>query len=250
MIEIEGVKIGPDEPCRFIAEVSNNHNGEQTRAAALVEAAVLAGADFVKFQAFTVDELVALRGNGPAPDPWGSQGWRMAALYHKAKTPLEWLPALFALTRGLGAVPFASVFGPDSLAAVLELEPPCLKIAALDEHAEDDAFADKIAAVGLPVILSTRHILRNVRADVSLHCPEGYPQDPDDIDLYCFPYPHDGLSYHGTDWSVPVAAAVAGAQIVEVHFQLDDEPSELEANVSLTASDFRRMVDAARAAGR
>lgn len=243
MIEIEGVKIGRDFPCRFIAEISNNHNGEQTRAAALVEAAVLAGADFVKFQAFTVDELVALRGNGPAPDPWGSQGWRMAALYHKAKTPLEWLPTLFALTRGLGAVPFASVFGPESLAAVLALDAPALKVAALDVGTD---FVDEVRQCDEVLIASTHGTERLGWADLTLHCPEGYPQNPNEIDHDNFGTTFDGLSYHGTSMIPPLTAALHGAQLIECHFQLEAEPSELEANVSLDELTFRRMVDACR----
>ena len=246
MIEIGGVKIGPDEPCRFIAEISNNHNGEQTRAAALVEAAVLAGADFVKFQAYIPQEIVDLRGDGVEKE-WADQGYTAHSLFTKARTPLEWLPTLFALTRGLGAVPFASVFGPESLAAVLALGAPALKIAALDIGSD---FVDEVRQCDEVLIASTHGSERLPWADLTLHCPPGYPQDPDEIDHDNFGTTFDGLSYHGTSMIPPLTAALHGAQLIECHFQLEAEPSELEANVSLDELTFRRMVDACREQGR
>jgi sialic acid synthase SpsE len=42
-------------------------------------------------------------------------------------------------------------------------------------------------------------------------------------------------------------AARYGARMVEAHVQLDDEPSELESNVSVTANHFRMAVNAIRA---
>jgi len=85
-----------------------------------LDAAKAAGADFVKFQCYSPDELVDLRGDGPAPEPWGSQGWTMRALYEKARTPFEWFPTLFAHARAIGIVPFASVFGAADLGAVIK----------------------------------------------------------------------------------------------------------------------------------
>lgn len=93
---IGGVAIGGSNPCRFVAEISNNHNGNFTHALHLIHAAKDAGAEFVKFQCFSPEELVSLRGGGSAPAPWGEQGWTMHALYAKARTPFEWFPALFA----------------------------------------------------------------------------------------------------------------------------------------------------------
>jgi sialic acid synthase SpsE len=57
---------------------------------------------------------------------------------------------------------------------------------------------------------------------------------------------YHGFSYHGTSIEPPVVAATLGAKIIEAHFQLDEERSELENHVSLRASDFRAMVDRVR----
>jgi pseudaminic acid synthase len=241
-LNIEGVEVGQGQPCRTVAEVSNAHNGSFNRAIRIIDAAKEAGADFIKFQCYTPDELVALRGDGPAPEPWGSQGWTMGALYEKARTPLEWFSELFAHARAIGIVPFSSVFGPESLAALQAVDCPAYKIAALDNvHLSLVANA---RASGKPVIVSVRKNEWAVDGVSRLLCPPGYPQTVDAVDL-----PDDfaasgylGYSYHGTRPSDPLMAVARGAKLIEAHFQLDDEPSELEANVSLYASHFNIMV--------
>jgi pseudaminic acid synthase len=257
-VKIEGVEIGLGHPCRTVAELSNNHNGDFDRALRLIHAAKKAGADFVKFQCYTPDELVALRGDGPAPEPWGSSGWTMRTLYKKAATPLEWFPDLFATARAIGIVPFSSVFGPESLAVLESVECPAYKIARLDNRAS--RLRDAARATTRPILVSRAPDEKGPRwrADLTLLCPVGYPQtefrlrgmfDPD-TDPYARSSDRDfdGFSYHGTNPSVPALAATIGASLVECHFQLDDEPSELEANVSLTASQFARMVEDIRKA--
>lgn len=134
MLTIGGVAIGPDRPCRFVAEISNNHNGDLARCLRLITAAKDAGADFVKFQCYSPDELVALRGDGPAPEPWGAQGWTMRALYEKARTPFAWFPDLFQYARDIGIVPFSSVFGLESLQGVGTVRVPGLQNRAARQH--------------------------------------------------------------------------------------------------------------------
>ena len=49
-ITIDGKKIGMDQPCYILAEIGINHNGEVSLAKKLIDMAVDAGADAVKFQ--------------------------------------------------------------------------------------------------------------------------------------------------------------------------------------------------------
>src|SRR5882672_6879120 len=57
-IEIAGRKVGDGLPCFVIAEAGVNHNGSLELACRLVDAAVAAGADAVKFQTFSAEDLV------------------------------------------------------------------------------------------------------------------------------------------------------------------------------------------------
>jgi len=247
-----GDELAGDKPDRFghhgqrtavVAEISNAHNGSLERARQLIVAAANAGAHAVKFQAYTPDDLVNLRGDGPAPDPWGSEGWSMRDLYLKARTPLEWFPDLVATARHMNIPWFASVFGPDGLAAMEDLQCPVYKLASIDNGKR--AWRRTVHATGKPIIRSVPGDYRphNSKDEAVLWCPPGYPQ------------PHlnfktmragrfDGFSYHGTSPIPPAVAAAFGAKIVEVHIHFAAEPSDLEATVSLTIERLAELVQA------
>lgn len=247
-MNIGTLKVGWDEPCAAVCEIGNAHNGSFDRAIKLLDAAKDAGASAAKLQAYTADELIALRGDGPAPEPWGSQGWTMRALYQKAATPLEWLPALFHHAESIGLPLFSSVFGHDSLQALQEVNCPAYKLAALD-YGKDELFR-AVRATQKPVIQSCSHSDAPRHYHIfgppveHLYAPAGYPQP--EANLSYIRNGYLGYSYHGTDAYVPALAVACGAKMVEVHFHLEAEPSELEANVSLTENDFAEMVQAIR----
>lgn len=226
-----------EEPV-LVAELSNAHNGVLRNAELLIWEALHAGADVVKFQAYTPDELVALRGDGPAPAPWGAQGWTMRRLYERARTPLEWFPRLVELCGMLDIPWFASVFGPDSLAAMQALDCPVYKLASLD--AEAVGLSNLVCGAGMPVIRSWPGEVAPTTNDTWLYCPPGYPQAKGPVE-HMEERGFGGFSYHGTDPMVPSKAVAFGAKIIEVHFQLDDPPSALEAHVSFTPEAFRAM---------
>jgi sialic acid synthase SpsE len=239
-VNIAGVEIGPGQPCRTIAEISNNHNGSLDRALRLIEAAEEAGADFVKFQAYTPDELVALRGDGPAPSQWGEQGWTMRDLYTKAQTPHKWFPALVDTARQVGIPWFSSVFGLDSLAMLEGLGCPAYKIASLDRDAR--WLLGAVWETGKPTLFSSPSPLYTP-GWLNIFCPPGYPQTRFG---FTNPLGYDGFSYHGVDPQVPMIAVALGAHVIEAHFQLDAEPSELEANISLGQTQWATMVSEIR----
>lgn len=243
-MNIAGVEIGAGQPCRFVAEISNNHNGDLALAISLIHQAREAGADFVKFQCYTPAELVALRGDGPAPEPWGSQGWTMASLYERARTPLQWWPALVEECRQVGIPWFSSVFGNGSLAILEAFDCPAYKLASLD-HGKRSLYR-MVKAIGKPMLRS----LPDAKAprktdDLTLYCPAGYPQSDFSGLRSAFPG-HIGFSFHGTLSARPYDAAVLDAKLIECHVQDDNTRSELEAGASLTMGDFRSLIQAVR----
>lgn len=245
---VAGIEIGPHLPTRFVSEIGNAHNGDMPRALRLMDAAKEAGADFIKLQCYSPNELVALRGDGMAPDPWGDEGWTMMKLYEKAQTPFDWFGALVAHANEIGIPWFSSVFGLESLALLNVLKCPAYKIAALD--ALNPRMIDikhAIRTIGKPIIESRRPGQPGLMpdADLTLYCPEGYPQT--EFELFRLRSGLLGFSYHGTDGGVPFVAAVAGATMVEVHLQLAEEPSELESNVSLTEIQLAELIEGVRA---
>jgi sialic acid synthase SpsE len=248
-VNIGNVEIGNGNPCRFIAEVSCNHNGKLALAHTLIDRAKESQADFVKFQCYLPSELVELRGDGPAPEPWGSEGWTMKSLYEKAATPHSWFPELFQHARDIGIVPFSSVFGLESLVVLEKCACPAYKIARLDNKKYD--LIQAATSRRKPVIVSSSEYPERgmmYRADMTLYCPPNYPTERKDVRLPVFNYTTEfsGLSSHCLDGDLPVAAVARGCQIIEMHFQDSDEPSELERNVSLYPVEFADMVQRVR----
>lgn len=224
----------------MVAELSNNHNGSLDRALRLIDAAQAAGASAIKIQCYSPADLVRLRGDGPAPAPWNRL--TMRALYEQAQTPIAWLPAVFAYCEAQGIPIFSSVFGVDGFRALEDVGNPAYKLAALD-FARDELRA-MVAATGKPILRSCHADYAPAVTDAfMLYCPPGYPQ----IDIrFKVDSGYRGFSYHGTDWLQPARAQLCGAELIECHVQLDDEPSALEANVSLTIAQFARLVAAVR----
>lgn len=244
-MNIGPVAIGGANPCRFIAEVSNNHNGDLNRAFRLIDAAAEAGADLVKFQCYTPDELVTLRGDGPAPAQWGAQGWTMRALYDKAQTPLRWFPQLVNRCASVGIPWFSSVFGMESLAVLEGLGCPAYKIARLDN--EQHGLLVAAQKTGKPVLVSTDTYRDALHTCVQLFCPPGYPAVVKHLPRDFPTEGYLGLSSHCLAPELPVAAVARGCKVIEMHLQLADEPSELEYNISLTEHQFQAMVESVRA---
>ena len=221
----------------IIAEMGNAHNGSLTTAHKIIEACAKAGVDWMKFQCYLPKELVSLRGDGPAPKPW--QKYSMYELYEKAQTPHSWFPSLKRKCEEVGIPWFSSVFGTDSLAMLEKIGCPAYKLASLD--VEQDVFRKLVIATGKPVIQSAPDFT-HIKGVTQLYCPPGYPQHFSEADMGLFFPPFDGFSYHGTDWKVPKLALKRGAKIVEVHVQLDSEPSELEASCCLNISDLYKLI--------
>lgn len=226
--------------CEIVAELSNNHNGDRDRLGRLIDAAKAAGADAIKVQCFTPDELVALRGNGPAPQPWGGQGYSMRALYEKAQTPLEWFPKIRDHCERIGMPWFSSVFGKDSLACLEAVGCPRYKISHFEYG--NVGLRDIVWDTHKPVIVSYPFLTDTPQR---VYCPGGYPATLEEMHLT---QPIWGLSTHCLDTRVFPVAVARGIQYLEVHMMLREEPSELEAAVSLDEDQFAAMVRSVRAA--
>jgi N-acetylneuraminate synthase len=227
----------PPDRVTVVAELSNAHNGDLERALRILAAAQTAGADAVKFQAYTPGELIGLRGDGTPPPPWDTM--TMYDLYAKAETPREWFPELVGYCATLGLPWFASVFGPGSLAVMEMLHCPVYKVAALDYRSRK--WLDTVRMTGKPIIRSVplaQPPSRMLPNELALYCPPGYPQTAVEYRLM---RRFDGFSSHGTDPLVPIFAVYEGARIVEVHVHLEDEPSALEANVCLSMPALRQL---------
>ena len=236
-MNIGRVEVGPDQPVAIVAEIGTSHNGSLLLARRLIREVAAAGATFVKFQCYTVDEMLALRGDGPAPEPWAGQ--TLGQLYAKARTPLHWFVALSAEAHRARIPWFSSAFGEESIRTLSALGCPAYKVAALDSG--NQALRDAVIRTGRPVITSHPTEVQ-LWADATLYCPPGYPQDWGEEE---YRMDFHGLSYHGKNTWVPKWLSPV-APIIEVHVEADDAPSELDSHSSLTVSQLRELCEAVR----
>src|SRR5215475_9051549 len=110
-MQIGNREISSKLPPYIVAEVSCNHVGKLENALTLINIAKEAGADAVKFQCYTPDDMTI---DSSKPDfvlkdgPW--KGRKLYELYAKAHTPREWFGELLTHARDIGIEIFASVF--------------------------------------------------------------------------------------------------------------------------------------------
>ena len=247
-----------------IAEAGVNHNGDMALARALVDVAVAAGADAVKFQTFVVDRLVT-RDAATAEYQQRALGgessqYQMLARLELSEADHEMLAAHCA-ARGIEFM--STPFDPESARFLKRLGVRRIKISSGD--VTNLPMLEVVGALGLPVILSTGMAdLDEVAAAVAtlrgagatelalLQCVSNYPADPAltnlrvmDTFTRTFGIPV-GLSDHSTGLAVAIAAAARGAAYIEKHFTLDRTLPGPDHQASLLPDELRALVTAVR----
>jgi pseudaminic acid synthase len=255
-----------DEHVLIIAELSANHNGSLENAIKTIRAAKRAGADAIKLQTYTADTITI---NSDKDDfvlkdtIW--EGKSLYELYQEAYTPWEWHEELFRVAREEGLICFSSPFDKTAVDLLESLNTPAYKIASFE--ITDIPLIEYVASKGKPVIISTGiaglddielavETCRKAGNDqiILLKCTSSYPAPIEDANLAMIPDMAKrfnvitGLSDHTLGITVPVAATVLGARVIEKHFILDRSIGGPDASFSLDEKEFTAMVKAVREA--
>jgi N-acetylneuraminate synthase len=267
VVEIAGRGVGEDQPVFVIAEIGINHNGSLQICEKLIEGAVRAGCDAVKFQKRTPELCVPLEQWQVMRDtPWG----RMSYIDYKRK--IEFGEAEFQhidqLCRRLGILWFASCWDLPSIELIERFGPPCYKAASasLTEH----ELLRGMKAKGKPLIISTgMSSIDEIDAAVSAvghkhlliaHSTSTYPCPVDELNLRMIrtlkrEYPRCPIGYSGHETGLaPTWAAVAlGATFIERHITLDRAMWGTDHAASVELAGLERLVgqirDVERAVG-
>lgn len=257
-LKINNREISSRTPPYVIAEISGNHNGDVAKAISLIAKAHAAGANAVKFQAYTPD-TITLDHSGPGFDikngPW--KGQTLYDLYKKSHTPFKWFPRLFRTAQDYGMTAFASVFDKSSVDMLEKLDCPVYKIASFE--LVDIPLIEYVAQTNKPMILSTGmasdteineadDAIKEKVPRAFLHCVSGYPTPISQANLTNITrlksrYETEiGLSDHSQGVTVPIAAIGYGATLIEKHLTLDKEGDGPDDFFSLEPHEFQQLV--------
>lgn len=265
-VPIASRMVGAGYPPFVVAELSGNHNGQLSRALALIDAARAAGADAVKLQTYTADSITLDCDGAPfriEGGPW--HGRRLHDLYREAATPWRWHEALFEHCRSLDLPCFSSPFDATAVAFLERLDTPAYKIASFE--LVDLPLIRRAASARRPLILSTGMASTaeiddavlaardaGCRNLVLLHCVSAYPALPGRSRLrkiaelsarYGVPA---GLSDHSMGTAVAVAAVALGATFIEKHLTLSRADGGPDAGFSAEPAEFAALVRDCRTA--
>lgn len=249
----------PRDRTFIIAEAGINHNGSLAMAMRLVDAAVEAGADAVKFQTRTPHmSLPPHLWDVERDTPWGK---RMTYLEYRQKIELS--PRDYQLLtihcRSREIIFSSSPWDINAADKVYGLGAPFIKIASAS--VTNLPLVEHIASLGKPVVMSTGMCtLGDIEAAVALlegkvpdlailACTSTYPAKTEDLNLArihtlqdTFPQAVIGYSGHEPGLPTTVCAVALGAKVIERHITLDRSLPGTDQAASVEPEGFKRLV--------
>lgn len=248
--------IGDGLPVYVTGEIGINHNGDLENAYRLIDAAVAAGCDAVKFQKRT-PEICTPRDQWEIErdTPWG----RMTYIdyRHRVEFGAEQYAAIDAYCRKRGIDWFASPWDVPSVEFLEGFDLPAHKVASA--CLTDDDLLRALRGTGRTVILSTgmstprqiRHAVEVLGSDNVLlcHATSTYPAKRDELNLRVintlrgeYPNVPVGYSGHEVGLQTTLAAVALGAVFVERHITLDRAMWGSDQAASVEGQGLERLV--------
>lgn len=234
-VAIGGRPVGDGLPVYIVAEIGINHNGSLEHAKKMIQGAVLAGCDAVKFQKRT-PELCVPRDQWDIErdTPWGRM--RYIDYRHKVEFGQADYEQIDDFCRRLGIQWFVSCWDEASVDFIEPFDPPCHKVASA--LLTDMGLLRRLKRTGRPIMISTgmstTHEIDRAVEELGpeqlliAHSTSAYPCPLEALNLRMIStlkgrYPHCPIGYSGHEPGLaPTQAAVAlGATFVERHITLD-----------------------------
>lgn len=250
-----------------IAEAGVNHNGSIELAKQLVDKAVEAGVDFIKFQTFKAANLVtkkARQAEYQKNNIGGGDDSQYQMLKNLELTQEEHFE-LIEYCKQKGVRFFSTAFDFDSIEFLDSLHLGLWKIPSgeITNYPYIKKIAQKQGDVILSTGMSTSEDIQNA-VDVLLkwgktkdqitilHCNTEYPTPFEDVNLRAMLSIKEhfgtqvGYSDHTRGIEVPIAAVALGATVIEKHFTLDRNMPGPDHKASLEPDELKAMVSAIR----
>lgn len=244
----------------IIAEIGINHNGNLNIAKELIDVAVDAGADAVKFQKRTIDivyskELL----DSPRESPWGTT---QRAQKEGLEFGLKEYQEIDRYCREKGIEWFASAWDIESQKFLRQFDLRYNKVASAMIVYEE--LLKEIASEGKHTFISTGmsqikeidravEIFRDANCSFELmHCVSTYPMVDEDANLRCIETLRNhyqcnvGYSGHEVGLAISYAAAALGISSLERHITLDRAMYGSDQAASIEPAGFRQLIGAVR----
>lgn len=263
-IAIGARRVGMGEPCFIIGEAGVNHNGSLEMARELVDVAVSAGCNAVKFQTFRPEKVCA-----PAA-PKATYQLQNTAIEEsqlemgkKLELPFEAFRDLYHYCARQGIIFLSTPFDYESADFLAQLPVPAFKVPS--GELTNLYFLEYLARMGRPLIVSTgmatldevavaMETIRTCgnRQAVLLQCVSNYPAHPSSMNLSAMRTLREafgvgvGLSDHTIGTEIAFAAVALGACVIEKHFTLDRNLPGPDHRASLEPEDLAHLVTGIR----
>jgi len=229
----------------LIAEIGWNHLGDMNLAKEMIEAAANSGADYAKFQTWSVDGL--------KPGPWDTDGRR--ELYEKAELTDAMHEELYLYCKAVGIKFLTSCFSEDNIELIRKycnvVKIPsceCRNIKLVEKCV--DRFDEVIVSTGASTY--NEAIALMPYSVTLMHCVSSYPCPADIvnlprlasfIDLKNKGMPNNKIGYSGhyQGTADAIAAIGMGATVIEKHFTLSNDLPGKDNKFALTPDQFEEI---------
>ncbi|MEK9643948.1 MAG: N-acetylneuraminate synthase family protein [Alphaproteobacteria bacterium] len=259
-IDIAGRRIGPDHPPFVLAEVGINHEGDYDKAIELVDAAVAAGAEVVKFQChITEKEMVP---TDMTPGEISSE--KLWDIIKRCELTEDEERRVQAYCAEKSIMYLSTPFSREAADRLDAMGVPAFKIGS--GECNNYPLLDHIARKKKPIILSTgmndlASIAKSVETIVRhgvplalLHCTSIYPTPYDKVRLggvtdlaEAYPDLPVGLSDHSMNIWTCLGAVSLGACILEKHFTISREWPGPDTGISIEPHELSSLIEGSRA---
>lgn len=248
--------VGDGYPAFLIAEIGINHNGDIGIAKQMIDAAVHAGVDAVKFQKRTPEISTPPEQQKQMREtPWGYITY--LEYRYKVEFGEEQYCEVDRYCKEWGIKWMASVWDEPSVDFMEKFDTPAYKIPSAS--LTDYGLIRRARETGKPLILSSgMSTMEQIRNGVEIageqnlvlmHCTSTYPCEPEELNLKMiqtlrneFPYLPIGYSGHEVGLVPSTIAVALGACMVERHLTLDRAMWGSDQAASVEPGGFERLV--------
>jgi|LWDU01.1.fsa_nt_gi sialic acid synthase SpsE len=251
--------------CYVIAEAGLNHNGSMDIAKQLIDVAVRARVDAVKFQKRTVSKLAVKDTLDVVDNRFPEFGKTYREIREYLEFDLDEYVELKQYTESKGLDFMVTVFDEDAVDFLLKVGVNSFKLASHSLTNYD--LLEYLAKQKKPTILSTGmaeleeidravEIFTSCNAPLSLmHCVSAYPTPLDECNIKMMNNLKQryglttGYSGHELGYLPSVVAVAMGAQLIERHYTLDKSMTGFDHKISLSPEELVSMVKDIRLVG-